>query len=65
MNSDPTPLDPDEVARRAAALRDTEERLRRTFHADAARIQPTDRLAGILTAAHEETSDRGARRWPC
>ena len=63
MNTDPTPLDPDEVARREAALRDTEERLRRTLHADAARIEPTDRLAGILTEAHDETSGRGARRW--
>jgi hypothetical protein len=62
MNTDPTPLDPDEVARREAALRETEARLRRTLSADAARIEPTDRLAAILTEAHDETYGRGARR---
>ena len=62
MNTDRTPLDPDEVARRKAALRDTEDRLRGALSADAARVDPTDRLAGILTEAHDETSDR-ARRW--
>ena len=63
MNTDPTPLDPDEAARRDAALRATEARLRRTLGAEAARIEPNDRLAAILTEAHGETPVTAARRW--
>ena len=63
MNTDPTPLDPDEAARRAAALRETEASLRRSLGAEAGRIEPDDRLASILTEAHVETVGHGTRRW--
>ena len=62
MNTDPTPLDPDEAARRDSALRATEASLRRTLGAEAGRIEPQDRLGSILTEARVEPG-HGARRW--
>ncbi len=62
MNTDPTPLDPDEAARRDSALRETEASLRRTLSAEAGRIEPGDRLASILTEARVEAG-HGTGRW--
>jgi hypothetical protein len=64
MNSEPTPLGPDEAARRDVALHKTAAGLRRALGVEAGRIEPNDRLGAILADSHdEESAGRGPRRW--
>lgn len=64
MNTEPTPLEPDEAARRHAALRETEAGLRRALGLEASRIEPEDRLGAILAETRgEDAAGRPARRW--